>query len=41
MYCCKQYTILTLIWDLFMLCITGGLWFFWILIREHNRRRCC
>lgn len=33
----KPYTILTLIWDLFMLAITGGLWIVWIIIRETRR----
>ena len=33
----KPYRFRTLIWDIFMLCLTGGLWVFWIPIREISR----
>lgn len=34
----KRYTIGTFLWDFFMLCITGGLWFFYLLFRMMRTR---
>ena len=30
----RRYTIGSFIFDLFMCCITGGLWLIWIFVRE-------
>jgi hypothetical protein len=33
----KRYTIRRFCWDLFLTCITGGLWFFWKVYKAvHN-----
>lgn len=30
----KRYSFLAFLFDLFMVCITGGLWLIWIFVRE-------
>lgn len=34
----KQYGCLSFLWDAFMVCATGGLWFIWIFVREMRKR---
>lgn len=34
----KKYGIGSFIFDLFMICITGGLWLIWIFVREMRGR---
>lgn len=34
----KKYGIVNFIFDLFMICITGGLWLIWIFVREMRNR---
>ena len=34
----KQYGCLSFLFDLFMVCITGGLWLIWIFVREMRNR---
>lgn len=33
----KKYTLKSLLFDIIMLMLTGGLWVFWILIRHYHR----
>jgi len=34
----RQYGCMSFLFDLFMICITGGLWIIWIFIREMRMR---
>lgn len=34
----KSYGLLNFLGDVFMVAITGGLWFIWIFVREMRRR---
>ena len=33
----KSYGFFNFIWDVFMVCITGGLWLIWIFVREMRK----
>lgn len=34
----RRYGIFAFLFDLFMICITGGLWLIWIFVREMRNR---
>ena len=34
----KRYGVLNFIFDIFMTCITAGLWLIWIFVREMRKR---
>lgn len=34
----KRYGICAFLFDIFMVCITGGLWLIWIFVREMRNR---
>lgn len=34
----KRYGCLNFLFDIFMVCITGGLWLIWIFVREMRKR---
>lgn len=34
----KRYGCFSFIWDIFMTCLTGGLWLIWIFVREMRKR---
>lgn len=34
----KHYGPLNFLFDIFMVCITGGLWLIWIFVREMRKR---
>lgn len=34
----RRYGLLNFLFDLIMVCITGGLWFIWIFVREMRGR---
>lgn len=35
---CKRYGLRNFIFDIIMICITGGLWLIWIFVREMRNR---
>jgi hypothetical protein len=34
----RTYGFFRFMWDLFLICITGGFWLIWIFVREMRRR---
>jgi hypothetical protein len=34
----KKYGCMSFLFDIFMICITGGLWLIWIFVREMRKR---
>lgn len=34
----RRYGFFHFLWDIFMTCITGGLWLIWIFVREMRNR---
>lgn len=34
----KQYRFRSFLWDLLLVCLTGGLWLIWIFVREMRGR---
>lgn len=42
MSCCRRkYGFFSFLWDCFMVCVTGGFWIIYILVRESRLRKGC